>query len=164
MSPVTEPITTDDADTGVTETVVDPKEEDFDPAALDAFIAKVSSKASAGGSGKKIRRRIAHVTVYPEMCEPDAFDKPFRLTIEGLSSAQEATALQGASDGFSMGLAMGKLSIRAMNGKAIKTNYVAPLWEALGFAGRIAVMNSYLKYCTGANAAELGKSLGVAIE
>lgn len=144
--------------------LVDTKDETFDPGALDAFLAKVSSKASEGGSGKSIRRRIAHVTLYPDMCEPGLFDAPFKLTIEGLSAPQELDALKEAADGLSMGLAMARRSIRRMNEKPIKSSVLPVLWEGLGFAGRIAVMNCYLKYCTGASAASLGKSLGVEIE
>ena len=131
----------------------------FDPGAFDAFIDRVSTTVSDGGAPKTIRRRSATVTIDHRLCEPGLFEEPFQLTVEGLSSDDELAALNSSSDGQSIAFNMTRRSIREFNGRKLKTHEVQVLWEALGLAGRIAVLNAFMHHCTGADEVLLGKSL-----
>jgi len=131
----------------------------FEPAAFDSFLDRVSSKASDGGRPKSIRRRTATVTIDHRLCEPGMFDEPFNLTVVGLNSADELKAMSSATDGQASAFVMAKSSIREFNGRRLKSEDVRVLWEALGTAGRIAVVNAFMNHCTGADSVILGNSL-----
>jgi hypothetical protein len=125
-------------------------------------VARQATSASSGDAPKTIRRRRATFTIDHELCEPGVFGEDFKVTVEGLSAAQELDALKSGSDGASMGFAMAKLSIREFNGRPLQGHEREMLWEWLGFAGRTAVTSEYMKHCTGVgDGASLGKSLGV---
>lgn len=125
-------------------------------------LGRMSTKASEGKAPKTIRRRRATFTVDHEACEPGAFPEDFRLTVEGLSADQELSALKSGADGASMGFAMAQRSLREFNGTPLQAHERDILWDLLGFAGRMIVVNEYMKHCTGVgDGASLGKSLGL---
>lgn len=132
--------------------------------ALAALDAKFATKMSDGGAPKKITRRAGTVTVPLTVCEPDTFDEDPVITLEGLSAQAEFEAMKVASDGASAGFAMAKLSMKELNGTIMKSRQRDLVWECLGFGGRAIVVNGYLTQCTGAGAADLGKSLGITTE
>lgn len=141
---------------------MDPKANDTAPAteggALAALERKFSTKLSEGGSGKKIQRRKGFVTITPDMCEPDTFDQPFEIGLEGLGSQDELDSLRGATDGTSAGFEMAKRALRTLDGVPMRKHQKELVWECLGFIGRTQVVNAYLVQCTGAKAADLGNS------
>jgi len=132
--------------------------------ALAALDAKFSTKMSDGGAPKKITRRTGTVQVPLSVCEPDTFDEDPVIGLEGLSAQAEFEAMKSASDGASAGYGMAKLAIRTLNGAPMKSRQRDLVWECLGFGGRAIVVNGYLTQCTGAGAADLGKSLGITTE
>jgi len=131
---------------------------------LAALEAKFSSKLSEGGTGKKINRRKGEAVVPLSVCEPDTFDEPPVIGLEGLTSQQEFEAMKAASDGASAGYSMAKAAMRTLNGEPMRQRQRDLVWECLGFGGRAVVVNAYLVQCTGAGAADLGKSLGITEE
>ena len=135
----------------------------FTPGAFDDFLNRVSTVVSDGGAPKTIRRRMATVTIDHRLCEPGLFEEPFQLTVEGLSSDDELAALNSSSDGQSIAFNMTLKSIREFNGRKLKKHEVQVLWEALGLAGRIAVLNAFMRHCTGADEDLLGKSLSAVV-
>lgn len=138
------------------------KRESTFTADFKGILAKLSSKASEGGQAKTIRRRTATFVVDAELCEPSAFDEDFKVTVEGLSAGAELDALKESGEGTSMGFALAKRSIKQFNGKMLKKHEVDLLWDLLGFAGRLEVVNKFMEHCTGVgDGATLGKSLGV---
>lgn len=134
------------------------------PGALAALDAKFSTKMSEGGKPKAITRRTGTVTVPLSVCEPDTFDGDPVITLEGLSAQAEFEAMKSASDGATAGFAMAKTSMKLLNGEPMKARQRDLVWECLGFGGRAVVVNGYLTQCTGAGAADLGKSLGITTE
>lgn len=126
--------------------------------ALGALERKFSSKLSEGGGGKKIQRRKGSVTIDPKVCEPDTFDAPFTIGLEGLGSQDELESLKGASDGTSAGFEMAKRAMRTVDGEPMRKHQKDLVWECLGFAGRTLVVNAYLTQCTGATEVDVGKS------
>lgn len=143
----------------VTQETAEPVPSIFDPSAFDAFMDRVSTTVSDGGAPRTIRRRTATVTVDHRLCEPGLFTEPFQLTVEGLSSDDELAALNSSNDGQSIAFNMTKRAIREFNGRKLKAHEKQVLWEALGLAGRIAVLNAFMHHCTGADDVLLGKSL-----
>lgn len=136
------------------------EEASFDPGAFDRFMDRAAPKVSAGGQGGgAMRRREATCTIDHRMCEPGYFDAAFQITVSSLSSADELDALKTAGAETAIGHVMAKRSIRAMNGRPLSRIEVDMLWEALGFGGRVAVLNLFTVHCTGADGASLGKSL-----
>lgn len=129
-----------------------------DPGALAALEAKLSSKASDGGAPKTIKRRKGTVTVPAEVCEPDTFDSPVTIGLEGINSAAELESLKAATDGASAGFAMAKRGMRTLNGAPMRKHQIDLVWECLGFSGRAMVVNAYLTQCTGASGVDLGNS------
>lgn len=126
--------------------------------ALAALERKFSSKLSEGGTGKKIQRRKGTVTIDPKLCEPDTFDAPFEIGLEGLGSQDELESLKNASDGVNAGFEMARRAMRTLDGVPMRKHQKELVWECLGFAGRTAVVNAYLVQCTGAGAVDVGKS------
>ena len=137
---------------------------DADPTALKRLVDKFSTKLSDGTMPKGIQRRKATVVIDPELCEPDTFDGPVVIGLEGINAAAELDALKGASDGASAGYAMARKAMRTINGQPMKKHEADLVWEALGFSGRALVMSTFLEKCTGASGAALGKSLGITEE
>lgn len=126
--------------------------------ALAALERKFSTKLSEGGTGKKIKRRTGKVIIQPHMCEPDTFDAPFEIGLEGLGSQDELESLKGATDGTSAGFEMAKRALRTVDGAPLRKHQKELVWECLGFVGRTQVVNAYLVQCTGAKDADLGNS------
>lgn len=131
----------------------------FDPNAFDLFMKRAAPTIADGGSGQALRRREASTVIDHRICEPGLFDAPFRVTVSSLNSADELAALKSADSQAAIGHVMAKASIRKLNDRPLKSFEVDMLWEALGFAGRVAVANLFMKHCTGADDALLGKSL-----
>lgn len=132
----------------------------FDKGAFDRFMDRAAPKMSEGGqAGGAMRRREATCTIDHRMCEPGYFDAAFQITVSSLTSADELDALKAAGSETSIGHVMAKRSVRSMNGRPLSRVEVDLLWEALGFSGRVAVMNLFTVHCTGADGASLGKSL-----
>jgi hypothetical protein len=141
----------------------------FEAGAFDAFMAKVSTKASSGNMPAETRRRRVTFTMDHNRCEPEMFKAPFRLTLMGLSSSAEKKAIESSSDSTAAGFAMAKLGLVAFNGRPLKPSEKDALWDALGFAGRTITTNTWMKHCTGLGdqsdlEAALGESLAVTIE
>jgi len=131
----------------------------FDPGAFDRFLDRVAPTIANGGAGAAMRRHEASAIIDHRLCEPGMFDAPFKVTVASLSSDDELAALKNATSQTTIGHIMAKASIRKMNERPLKSFEVDMLWEALGFAGRVAIANLFMKHCTGADEALLGKSL-----
>jgi hypothetical protein len=137
-----------------------PEATQADSGALAALEAKLSTKASDGGAPRSIKRRQGTVTVPMSVCEPDTFDGPVTIGLEGINAATELEAMKAASDGASAGFAMARRGMRTLNGAPMRKHQADLVWECLGFAGRAMVVSAYLVQCAGAGDADLGKSLG----
>lgn len=139
------------------EVPAEPAPKTYSAGALSALEARFSTKASAGGGDKKIKRRTAEVEIPKSICEPGAFDEDILVGIEGLSSAEELESYRKATDGTVAGLEMARRSLRTLNRQPMRSHQRDLLWEVLGMAGRAFVMNAYMTECSGAASADLGK-------
>jgi hypothetical protein len=133
--------------------------------AMAALMAKRTVKASSGEAPKRIRRRTANVPIDHNLCEPDTFDADFVIGIESLPPDKELAALKiSGGDGMAVGLALARQSLQSVDDVPLKAVEKDVLWESLGFAGRMVVVNAYLQHCTGTgNGSALGKAMGIEI-
>jgi len=131
----------------------------FNPDALSAFMNRAAPTVSQGGTGQALRRREATVVVDHRLCEPGYFDEPFKLGVHSLNSADELEALKAGGTETALGHLLAKKSIRTLNGRPMKSYEVDTLWEVLGTAGRMVVVNTFMAHCTGQDDLLLGKSL-----
>jgi len=157
----------------------------LDPGAWERMLARISGSASSGQIAPQLRRRTVSVLIYPEMCRPDTFAEPFRIDLQELDSATELRALRavdtivttGAAEdeeadadeggkatpaGQSLSMALGRASIRGINGRVLAPHEVSLLWEILAMGGRLVVGMAFMAHCTGIDPDLTKKSLASA--
>lgn len=91
-------------------------------------------------------RREATFTVDHTVCMPGVFTEDFEVTIRSLSSADELAASRSSNgDPVIMAFALAKASLRAVNGRLLKTHEREVFWEWLDSGGRQVVTAVFTK-------------------
>ncbi len=92
------------------------------------------------------RRRVTFL-MDAGTCAPGLFDDDFELTIGGLTAAMELEAAQKAKGEIaSLAFHYARLSLMAVNGKALAPMESEWLWEALGTGGRQIVAGVFAQF------------------
>lgn len=125
--------------------------------ALAAAYRQGTSGLGEGGP-KGLPRRTITFTVDHTICAPGAFDEDFDLTLRGTTTAdEEAVGAATREAPEKLGRLMALKMLVAFNNEPIEVGQDEWLWEALGPAGRLLVMQ-HVSMLTKVPESALGKA------